>query len=122
MKTTRKLGIGLGLAAGIYNYGIRPRMLRWGATDEEVARPYPGHDLVPDGTRGGTMAITIDAPPTRVWPWLAQMGYGRAGWYSWDHLDNFGRSSARELHPSGRTSIWGTSWTHNKGLQIGHGR
>jgi proline iminopeptidase len=44
------------------------------------------------------MAVTIDAPPAQVWPWLVQMGYGRAGWYSWDHLDNVGHSSAEHLH------------------------
>jgi hypothetical protein len=45
------------------------------------------------------MAITIDAPPSAVWPWLAQMGCDRAGFYSWDRLDNGGRPSATELHP-----------------------
>ena len=44
-------------------------------------------------------AIDIAAPPGRVWPWLAQMGFGRAGWYSWDLIDNLGRRSATELHP-----------------------
>jgi hypothetical protein len=74
-------------------------MVRWGASDDEVARTFPGRELVPDGTRAATMAITIDAPPAQVWPWLVQMGYGRAGWYSWDRLDNGGRPSAQELHP-----------------------
>ena len=74
-------------------------MLRWGATDEEVHRPYPGADLVPGGKRGATMAVTIDAPPARVWPWLVQMGCDRAGWYSWDALDNGGVPSARRIHP-----------------------
>jgi proline iminopeptidase len=45
------------------------------------------------------MAVTIDAPPEVVWPWLVQMGWDRAGWYSWDRLDNEGRRSAREVHP-----------------------
>ena len=45
------------------------------------------------------MAVTIDAPPSRVWPWLVQMGTDRAGWYSWDRLDNFGRRSAGSIHP-----------------------
>jgi proline iminopeptidase len=74
-------------------------MLRWGATDEEVRRPYPGAELVPDGTRAATMAVTIDAPPSRVWPWLVQMGTDRGGWYSWDRLDNFGRRSVERIHP-----------------------
>ena len=61
--------------------------------------PTPGAELVPDGERGATMAVTIDAPPDRVWPWLLQLGGDRAGWYSWDHLDNAGHPSAREVHP-----------------------
>jgi proline iminopeptidase len=73
-------------------------MLRWGATDEEVLRPFPGEDIVPGGRRTATMAVTIDAPPSAVWPWLVQMGYGRGGWYSWDHLDNWGHESAKSLH------------------------
>jgi proline iminopeptidase len=89
----------LGLAVGGYALAIRPRLLRWGATDEEVRTPYPGEDLIPGGTRGATMAVTIEAPPSRVWPWLVQMGYSRAGWYSWDHLDNWGASSAETIHP-----------------------
>jgi uncharacterized protein YndB with AHSA1/START domain len=86
------------LAVG-YATVVRPRLLRWGATDDEVRRPFPGADLVPEGTRGATMAVTIDAPPDRVWPWLAQMGHDRGGWYSWDRLDNFGRRSAQRIHP-----------------------
>ena len=45
------------------------------------------------------MAVTIDAPPSRVWPWLVQMGTDRAGWYSWDRLDNWGSHSADRIHP-----------------------
>jgi proline iminopeptidase len=45
------------------------------------------------------MALTLPAPPSDVWPWLVQMGYGRAGWYSWDHLDNWGQASAESIHP-----------------------
>ena len=74
-------------------------MLRWGATDDEVDRPYPGADLVPGGKRTATMAATIEAPPAQVWPWLVQMGANRAGWYSWDWLDNLGNRSADRIHP-----------------------
>ena len=88
------------LAAGVvYAVVVRPPMLRWGATDEEVRDPYPGADLVPGGRRGGTMATTIDAPPSRVWPWLVQMGCNRGGWYSWDGLDNGRVPSAERIHP-----------------------
>lgn len=78
---------------------MRPRLVRWGATDEETSGPFPGAELVPDGERSGAMAVSIDAPPEQVWPWLVQMGWDRGGWYSWDHLDNAGRPSAREVHP-----------------------
>ncbi len=101
-RMARALAAVLGLAvgtAGTYVLAIRPRLLRWGATAEEVRRSYPGADLIPGGTRSATMAVTIDAPPARVWSWLVQMGYGRAGWYSWDHLDNLGRPSAQRIHP-----------------------
>jgi proline iminopeptidase len=98
MTSARKLGAVLALTAG-YVFGVRPRMLRWGATDEELRWPYPGADLVPDGTRGGTMATTINAPPAQVWPWLIQMGCNRGGWYSWDRLDNGGVASADRIHP-----------------------
>jgi len=80
-----------GLLVGAYALAVRPRLVRWGATDEELAQPYPGAEIIPDGHRAATMAVTIEAPPGQVWPWLAQMGYDRAGWYSWDRLDNGGR-------------------------------
>jgi proline iminopeptidase len=85
-------------AAGFYATVIRPRMLRSGATLEEVESPYPGAQIVPDSKRGSTMAVTIEAPPERVWPWLVQMGHDRGGWYSWDRLDNFGKRSADDIH------------------------
>lgn len=95
----RKLLGFIALTLCAYAVFVRPRLLHWGATDEEVQSPFPGAELVPGGTRSATMGVTIDAPPSQVWPWLVQMGYGRAGWYSWDYLDNFGRHSAQTLHP-----------------------
>jgi proline iminopeptidase len=99
MTPARRLVALVGFSAGAYALGVRPRMLRWGASDEEVRQPYPGADLIPGGQRGATMAVTIDAPPSRVWPWLLQMGCDRAGWYSWDRLDNGGVPSAERIHP-----------------------
>lgn len=61
--------------------------------------PFPGADIIAGGTRGTTMATTIDAPPSSVWPWLVQMGCDRAGWYSWDRLDNGGVPSAERIQP-----------------------
>jgi len=71
-----------------------------GATPAERRRPLPGDDVVPEAKGASTMAITIDVPPSAVWPWLVQMGCDRAGFYSWDRLDNGGRPSATELHPA----------------------
>lgn len=88
----------LGLLGGAYALVVRPRLINWGATQEEAKGPYPGADLIPGGLRGGTMAVTIDASPEYVWAWLVQMGRDRAGWYSWDRLDNGGRPSAERIH------------------------
>lgn len=88
-----------GALGAVYTLVVRPRMLRWGATQEEFDRPFPDAGIVPGGTRGATMATTIDAPPREVWPWLVQMGIDRGGWYSFDRLDAFGRRSTHEIHP-----------------------
>lgn len=97
--TVRKVAAAVTLALGAYAVVVRPRILRWGATDEELREEFPGAQLIPGGKRAPTMAITIDAPPSRVWPWLLQMGYDRGGFYSWDLLDNLGRASADRIHP-----------------------
>jgi hypothetical protein len=73
--------------------------LRWGATDAEATAAMPGDDLLPRAQFRPTRAITIDAPPAAVWPWLVQVGFGRAGWYSDDLLDNHARPSLREIDP-----------------------
>jgi hypothetical protein len=72
---------------------------RWGATDDEVSGPVAGDDLCTGARLVATRCITVDAPPHEVFPWLRQMGFGRAGWYSYDVLDNLGRRSARTIRP-----------------------
>src|SRR5207253_707859 len=59
----------------------------------------PGDDLVPSPRARFTRAITLDAPPQQVWPWLVQIGCHRAGWYSYDDLDNGGQPSADHILP-----------------------
>ena len=82
----------------VYRLIIQPWQHRWGATDEEARRAMPGDDLIADAS-STTRAITIAAPPEQVWPWLVQLGYGRAGWYSYDWIDNDGRPSADRIVP-----------------------
>lgn len=118
MTLERKIAGVAGTAAVLYGVWVRPRLKRWGATDEEVAGPYPGAGLVPNGERGATMAVTIDAPPDQVWPWLIQMGGDRGGWYSWDRLDNAGRPSTRTVHPEWQDISLGDHvkyWTRRHG-------
>jgi hypothetical protein len=69
-------------------------MINITATREERQRRMPGDGLVAEPMVTITHAITIDAPPERVWPWLAQMGSLRGGWYSYDRIDNGGHPSA----------------------------
>ncbi|MGZ4724581.1 MAG: hypothetical protein ACXV8L_10265 [Ilumatobacteraceae bacterium] len=73
--------------------------LRWGATDDEVAAAMPGDGLFPRAQFKATRAITIDAAPDEVWPWLVQIGCRRAGWYSNDLLDNVGHPSSSTILP-----------------------
>jgi hypothetical protein len=78
---------------------IRPWQLRWGATDEEVGRTMPGDDVVQRPSLNATRAVTIHARPEDIWPWLVQIGCKRAGWYSYDWVDNLGIHSAEHIIP-----------------------
>ena len=75
-------------AAAVYAYVVRPWHLRWGASDDEVTRPLPGDDRVPGPKSAFTHGVTINATPQAIWPWLAQWGYGRGGFYSYDWIDH----------------------------------
>jgi len=86
-------------AAILYARYGRPWQLTWGATPDEVSKPLPGDELVTRPTFNATRAITIDATPQEIWPWLVQAGVTRAGWYSYDILDNLGHRSARRIIP-----------------------
>lgn len=75
-------------AAAIATYALtRRRLLNWGATRAEVEGAQPGDDRVADANYVSTRAVTIQARPSEIWPWLAQMGYRRGGLYSYDWLD-----------------------------------
>jgi hypothetical protein len=73
--------------------------MHWGATPEEATRPLPYDELVPDPTWSSTRAVTVEATPEQIWPWLVQMGWGRAGWYGYDWVDNGGKPSSWEILP-----------------------
>jgi hypothetical protein len=78
----------LGAAATAYLLAIRPWHLRWGTSADETHQHLSGDELIPSPRLETTRAITITAPAERVWPWLVQLGTGRAGWYSYDFLEN----------------------------------
>jgi hypothetical protein len=80
-------GIAGGAALSAYVLAVRPRHMRWGATDAEVKRAMAGDDLVEHPIHVTTRAVTIRAERTDVWPWLVQMGYRRGGMYSYDFID-----------------------------------
>ena len=71
----------------------------WGATPDEIASTVIGDSLCPTATLSATRCITINGTPDEVFPWIRQMGMGRAGWYSYDWLDNLGRKSATSILP-----------------------
>jgi hypothetical protein len=65
----------------------RTEFRTWGIDSADVEKQLPGDELVPEAEAVDTRSLDVAAPPKDVWPWLVQMGYGRAGWYSWDQLD-----------------------------------
>jgi hypothetical protein len=70
-----------------------------GSTRAERRRDLPGDEVVANARLTATRAATIAAPPSEVWPWLLQMGHGRAGWYGYDLWDNAGVASADHIVP-----------------------
>lgn len=87
----RRAGALAGAGIGIYLIMallLRPWYSTWGTTDAELTAPLPGDDLVPKARTQWTNAVTIDAPPEAVWPWLVQMGVDRAGLYTYTWIEN----------------------------------
>ena len=85
---------------GLYATVVRDRVLTWGATAEEANAELPGDELLTDADGISTRAMTINAPPNAVWPWIAQMGPApRGGAYTYDWIENlFGL----DMHSAGR--------------------
>ena len=92
----------------------RPWCLTWGATDEEATTDLPGDELLVDPDVVTTRAIGIDAPSSSIWPWIVQMGPGRAGAYTYDWIENLAgldMHSADEIVPRFQDVDVGDSWT-----------
>jgi hypothetical protein len=88
MRRLRTLAL-FAAAAAFYRLALRRRILEWGATEAEAGTQLPGDELVEDANGVATRAITIDAPASAVWPWLAQMGPSpRGGAYTYDWIQN----------------------------------
>jgi hypothetical protein len=101
------VGVSLGAAlTATYLIAVRPLWRHWGVDPAEAARALPGDDLVPEPTASDTRGVSVAAPPSAVWPWLVQMGYARAGWYSYDAID-MSNKSAWEIHPEWQSLVVG---------------
>lgn len=78
----------LGGAAAASALLARPRLLNWGANHQEVQEPLPGDGFIGSADLVATRAVSVRAPADQVWPWVAQLGQGRGGFYSYDFLEN----------------------------------
>lgn len=81
---------------------VRPRHLKWGTRAGEDESKLPGDDLLEGEVGMATHAITINAPPENVWPWIAQIGQNKAGFYSFTLLENMvgcHMRNANTVHP-----------------------
>ena len=100
MRFRRVLGIAaIGVAAVAGMLAVRRWQLQWGATDQEVGGSLPGDDIVADPDLTATRPITIDTSAGQVWPWIAQLGQGQGGFYSYDFLENL---VGCEIHSANR--------------------
>ncbi len=114
MSSSKSRGLGAGLAGALlilyafFTPFLRSRRNLWGVTDAELKRAYPGDELVPHPRWQWTHAVMVSAPPPAVWPWVVQMGQGRAGFYSYEFLENLVGS---DIHNSDRIVL---DWQHLK--------
>jgi hypothetical protein len=88
-KTVVLIAGALAGAAALYRSTMRRPILNWGATPAEAEGRLPGDELLEEADGIATRAITINAPPAAVWPWIAQMGPApRGGAYTYDWIEN----------------------------------
>jgi hypothetical protein len=97
----RKLALTLDTLSAVPIWAVSPIVrrwhMRWGATEAEVAGAMPGDHVVPRAQFNATRSISIDAAPKDAWPWIVQLGYRRAGFYTYDQVDNAGEPSADRI-------------------------
>lgn len=108
-------------AAATYHFLIRPRVLRRGATEEEVMRVLPGDEMAPPGSSRSTMATTIHATSEEIWPWLVQVGWSRGAFYSYDRIENLigmDTHNADRVHPEWQgLKVGDTMWMSHPRLK-----
>jgi hypothetical protein len=118
-RSTAVFAFAVTASVAAYAAVVRPWMLSWGATTAEEIDPLPGDDLAPDARYVTTRAITIDAPPERIWPWLVQMGQDRAGFYTHNWVERLLRSGiedVHEVHPEWQTLAVGDLMRTNRDI------
>jgi len=100
-----RVSVLLGIAAGalaivvaVYVAVLRPWHLRWGTTTAEASQNLPGDDLLSGKLSQVTHAVTINAPPEKIWAWLMQIGQDRSGFYSYTPLENMIGADMPEVH------------------------
>lgn len=109
------VGAGIAAASWVGYMSVRRWWATWGVDPEEQTKALPGDDLIADGRTLLTRGITIDAAPEAVWPWIVQMGFGRAGWYSYDRLDMKGKSAETIVPEHQHLEVGDTLPTHPDG-------
>jgi hypothetical protein len=81
----------IALALAVCSWPItKSRLLNWGAKPEEISERWPGDQLVPYQQSTSTRAVPINSPPESIWPWIVQLGLGRAGFYSYELIERIG--------------------------------
>ncbi len=89
MHSTWRLGVALAAVAATAEAGLIYLGRTYGSCEEERHKRLPGDDIIPAAEVQTDHAITIDAPPSAVWPWLVQMGWGRGAWYTARWVDRW---------------------------------
>ena len=102
-KILKLIGIlaGLAVLAVLMMFALLPWMDRWGATDEEIAASYSGDELVPSPRISYTRAVTVDATPEQIYPWIVQLGADKGGMYSYTWIEKLiqcPQTNANRIH------------------------